>query len=234
MSRIGREAVTRGDRAIYWLSKRWLALFNVVLLLYVGVPFLAPVLMHAGLPDAANVIYRVYYPLCHQYAFRSWFLFGEKPAYTRAEIDQALGMDTLTSAGQWAAKNYVGDARLGYKVAFCQRDVAIYGGLVLGALVFSLARARARPVPVWLWLLIGVVPMGLDGVSQLLTQFPGFAGWINPLWQAGNAFWRESTPFLRTLTGGLFGFMLVWLTYPYIEDSMLDTRRQLQRRFGWK
>jgi hypothetical protein len=35
---------------------------------------------------------------------------------------------------------------------------------------------------------------------------------------------RESTPFLRTLTGGLFGVMNVWLAYPYIEESFAETR----------
>lgn len=122
-------------------------------------------------------------------------------------------------------------------MAFCQRDVAIYGGLLLGALIFGAVRGRAggvRPVHWLVWLIIGVGPIALDGVSQLVSEIPGFLGWVNPLYNAANVYWRESTPLLRTLTGGLFGFMLVWLTYPYIEDSMIDTRRQLQRRFGWR
>jgi len=232
---LGSGAVPRADRIVYSFAKHWLAIFNLVVFLYVGLPFMAPVFMHLGLTTPAEIIYKVYYPLCHQYAFRSWWLFGEKVAYTRQEIDQVLGVNTLTTTGQFVAKDFLGNAQVGYKVAFCQRDVAIYGGLLLGALIFGAVRGRGvRPVHWLLWLLIGVVPVGLDGLSQLFSEIPGFAGWLNPMYNAANIYWRESTPLLRTLTGGLFGFMLVWLTYPYIEDSMLDTRMQLQRRFGWR
>ena len=35
---------------------------------------------------------------------------------------------------------------------------------------------------------------------------------------------RESTPALRSLTVLLFGFMNVWLAYPYLEETMAETR----------
>ena len=43
---------------------------------------------------------------------------------------------------------------------------------------------------------------------------------------------RESTPFLRTLTGGLFGWMTAWYLFPMIEETMRETRRILQRKFA--
>jgi hypothetical protein len=40
--------------------------------------------------------------------------------------------------------------------------------------------------------------------------------------------YRESTPFLRSLTGFLFGFMTAWFGYPYVEESMADNRKYLE------
>jgi hypothetical protein len=37
--------ISGGDRAMHWISKHYLALLNVVMLLYFGLPILAPVLM---------------------------------------------------------------------------------------------------------------------------------------------------------------------------------------------
>jgi hypothetical protein len=39
--------------------------------------------------------------------------------------------------------------------------------------------------------------------------------------------YRESTPFLRTLTGGLFGLTTAWFGYPYVEETMRDARELL-------
>ena len=72
------------DRIFYTLARRWLLFFNLALAIYVGLPMLAPVLMNAGLTGPANIIYRAYSPMCHQLASRSFFLFGEQPAYPRA------------------------------------------------------------------------------------------------------------------------------------------------------
>ena len=55
------------------------------MLFYVGLPLLAPSLMKLGAELPANIIYRMYKPLCHQFAFRSFFLFGEQPFYPLAE-----------------------------------------------------------------------------------------------------------------------------------------------------
>jgi len=75
--------LTTGDRIGYWLSRHFMFLFNTFLAVYVGLPFLAPALMKAGFETPARMIYTVYSPLCHQLAFRSWFLFGEQAYYPR-------------------------------------------------------------------------------------------------------------------------------------------------------
>jgi hypothetical protein len=44
--------------------------------------------------------------------------------------------------------------------------------------------------------------------------------------------YRESTPFLRVLTGFLFGFGTAWFAFPNVEDSMRETRQLLTKKFA--
>jgi uncharacterized membrane protein len=114
---------------------------------------------------------------------------------------------------------------MGYKVALCQRDVAIYAAMLLFGLAFSLLRKwfpHFQPIPWYVWILLGIVPIGLDGGSQLISQFfPQVQKFIP---------YRESTPFLRTVTGALFGLFTAWFGYPYVEESMTETHAYMQRR----
>ncbi|MBI3361739.1 MAG: DUF2085 domain-containing protein [Chloroflexi bacterium] len=220
-----RSVVLSLDRAIAAFTHHWIAAFNLFFAAYVGLPFLAPVLMVAGLPRAAQGIYIVYAPLCHQLGYRSWFLFGEKPFYEAPEFQARTGIEPYSIEGRWQAKNFLGDAKMGYKVAFCERDVAIYGGILLAGLIFGVLGPR---VPKLHWLafaIVGVVPIALDGFSQLLSQPP-----VNLIPPFSWLPFRESTPFLRTLTGGLFGVMCAWLAYPYFEESMQVTRLEAEEK----
>ncbi len=205
------------NKGLFFFARHWLAIFNLIVFLYVALPFSAPVLMQAGFETPANMIYRVYRPLCHQLTFRSWFLFGERAYYPleHAGLD-VPSYEEVTGNDTWdwrLAQEFIGDERVGYKVALCQRDIAIYGGILIAGFVFGLVRKRIRPLPIWIWFTLGIVPLGLDGGSQLLASLPLLD---LPL--------RESVPALRTLTGLLFGVLNVWLAYPYVEETMQETR----------
>ena len=191
--------------------------------------------MKAGVTTPATVIYRSYGFVCHQLGYRSWFLFGEQPYYPRAlanmdgvkTFNEATGLsEGGSNADLFAARGFVGNEQVGYKVAFCERDVAIYGALFGFGILFAITKRRIPPLPVIAWLIIGLGPIGLDGFSQLLSQPPlgNFAlfSWL-PL--------RESTPLLRTLTGAIFGFTTGWFGYPMVEETMQDTRRALLVKF---
>jgi len=216
---------TRTDRALYWFSRHWLLVFNLLVGLYFILPFLAPTFMKAGLKTPAKVIYTAYGFTCHQLAFRSWFLYGLQPAYPRAAAHvegwmtygEATGLD---EDDLWQARRFIGNPTLGYKVAMCERDVAIYGAFLIFGLLFGLTRRRIPPLPWYLWLLLGWLPIGLDGLSQILSQVP-------------HSFipYRESTPLLRTFTGFMFGFTTAWFGYPLIEASMKDNLKALEARF---
>jgi len=217
--------ISFGDRLFHWLSNRYMFVFNVFVLLYLGLAVLAPVLQANGYSSPARVIYVIYGRLCHQLAFRSWFIYGEQNAYPRdiANVDLPMTFEEATgipSDDIDAAHQFVGNEILGYKIALCQRDMAIYGAILAFGMIFSLTGKRIPSLPIWVWFILGIVPIGLDGVSQIISQLP----WdIIPV--------RESTPLLRTITGGLFGFATAWFGYPIVEETMTDTRKLLTVKF---
>jgi uncharacterized membrane protein len=219
--------ISGSDRFSYWLTRNYMLFFNTLLFIFVGLPFLAPVLERAGATLPASIIYKVYSPLCHQLAFRSWFLFGEQMSYPRdlaglqgLSFEEATGM---LSTDIWGSRNFTGNAVLGYKVALCERDVAIYGGLLLFGILFSLTGNRIKPIPWYAWVILGIVPMGIDGVTQLPGLLENTFAWL-PV--------RESTPLLRTITGLLFGISTAAYGYPLIEQTMLESRKVLKKKFA--
>lgn len=224
---------TKGDRLSFWISKHYLVILNLFIFLYVGLPFLAPVLMKSGADLPANVIYTVYSPLCHQFGFRSWYLFGSQAYYPRAvaeipgvrTFEEVSGITDQNDPLRLAARAYTGNQAVGYKVALCERDVAIYGGLLLFGLLFAMTGRRIPALHWAFWILLGLVPVGLDGGSQLVSQ-------INFHSLAAILPYRESTPLLRTLTGFLFGFCTAWFTYPNIEEGMRETRQSFIKKLA--
>jgi uncharacterized membrane protein len=233
-----RSAALTANRVVYWVARHWLLLANTAVILFLGLPFAAPVLMERGHEGAARAIYKLYSPACHQLAFRSWFLFGDQPYYPLSATRlpdvhyiedyvsslpdfSGLSPDENFGAFSWAARSFIGNDQMGYKVALCQRDIAIYGGLLLAGLVFGLVRSRLKPLSWKIFLVAGVMPMMVDGGYQLVAHMvPGLLGV------------HETIPALRTLTGFLFGAGLMWLTYPHIQAGMDEMNEELQQKLA--
>jgi len=175
MSRSAAGALSRSflilmDIAMFAIARHWLILANLAAGLYLGLPILAPYLMHIGHPFPAKIIYTVYSFLCHQLPERSFFFFG-------------------------------------YQMAICQRCVAMYGSIFLAGFLFGLLRGGLQPLPWKVYILLNI-PVAIDGVMQLVG-----------LW--------ESTWWLRTATGALFGISSVWLFYPYLEGGMREVQASI-------
>jgi uncharacterized membrane protein len=168
--------------------RHWLTTLNVAFGLFVAGALAAPVLARLGWSSAADALYAAYHLACHQWAFRSFFLFGQQPVYTLQDLADR-GLDPFT---------FQGSSTLGWKMAFCERDLAIYLGLVLVGLIY----ARWRALQPCGYLLYGVLilPMAIDGFTQLFG-------------------WRESTWELRVLTGLLFGLASAWLVLPRVDAA---------------
>ena len=114
------------------------------------------------------------------------------------------------------ARELIGDEVIGFKVALCQRDIAIFGALLLSGILFALSQKRWEPLSLLLWICLGILPIAVDGVSQLLGNsgcpFLSFF----PV--------RESNPIMRTLTGALFGFTTGAYLLPRLEVSFTILR----------
>jgi len=220
-------------------SRHWVRFAVALIGIYVSLPVLAPTLMHFGITGPAQVLYTIYSPFCHQFAFRSFFLFGEQTEYPRAVSGttlkpyEAYVADVPDFANintsQWTldlmftSRSFLGDPQMGYKTALCERDMSIYAAMFVGGLIYAhpKVRRKLRPIPIWLYLILGIAPIGIDGFSQLFS-YPPF-NWWPP---------RETLPVFRIVTGALFGLMNVWLAFPLLEVSMRDTRLQLEAKLA--
>ena len=197
-----------------------------LMFLFVAGSILAPVLASSGKTKAANGLYAFYSAFCHQLAFRSFFIFGDQAVYPRelANIKnlttyEAQFNDQLIDVDK--ARKIIGDNNSGYKIAICERDFAIYSSLGFAALAFQILKKKIKQIPWYWWFILALVPIALDGFSQL----PGIStGW--PAWLPR----RESTPFLRVLTGTLFGGVTGLYMFPLMEDSLKETRYMLLRQ----
>jgi uncharacterized membrane protein len=216
---------TVSDRFSLWFSDHYMIVFNAIVLLYVGVPFLAPIFMHFGWTQPANVIYKIYSFLCHQLAFRSFFLFGKQAVYPRilSNLHYPIMYEFLVhhlTIDVVEARAYLGNATVGYKIALCQRDIAMYGSFFLFGVIFAFFKSRIKPLKMWIWILLGILPIAIDGGSQL----PALG--LDIKWLPA----RESTPLLRVITGILFGVFTAWYLYPMVEDTMKSTRMMLNKK----
>lgn len=217
--------VRTADRITMWLARHWLTVINVALMIYLAVPVLAPVLMAHGFEAPARLIYKAFLFMCHELPQRSYFLYGPRLVYSLDQLMELAQVDQLPGYPLYGAyREFVGNPTVGYKVALCQRDFAIYAAMLLTGLIFGLVRRRARPLSFWLYLVIGIGPVALDGGSQLI-------GYMFPQVMPGGAP-RESTWLLRTITGALFGWATMWLVLPNLQASFAAMDEQLADRYS--
>jgi uncharacterized membrane protein len=180
------------DALLGLIGRRWLGTLNVLVALFVLGAIAAPLLAASGATMLADPIYTVYHAACHQWAFRSFFFFGAQAVYSPDQL-VALNVDPYT---------FVGSSATGWKMAFCERDLAIYVSLLVFGLLYATRwRPRGLHGMPFLLYIVAAAPLAVDGVTQLFG-------------------WRESTWELRVLTGVLFGLASGWLFYPRAEAAL--------------
>ena len=231
---VGKETVAPAGGIGSWLRRHWFLIAMLAILIYVILPWLAPVFMELGWTKAASVIYLVYMTQCHQMPQRSFFMFGDKPMYSLAEVQSAWGSIT----NPIALRQFTGNSAMGWKVAWSDRMVSMYGSILVFAWLWWLLRRRIKRLPLWGFFLL-LLPMAIDGSSHMVSVLAGFGQgfrysntWLAELtrygltssFYVGNALGSFNS-WMRLLTGLLFGLAIVWLGFPFLEKFFRDTRR---------
>ncbi len=235
------ELASRINDLAYWVARHWLAVFVVAYGALVLAPFTAPVFMYAGAKGPADAVYFFYSFLCHQLPERSIFFFGDKLMYSYNEIKAVWPLD-----GFLGLRQFVGNPEMGYKVAWSDRMISTYGGIWLAGLLYALLRSRSPRISWLAFLLIGVLPIGLDGVSHMVNDaIAGTSGlgfrdtnaWLAALtfnvfpssFYAGDALGSFNS-WMRWITGFLFSFAAVFAVFPMIDQSMRDVAAHVTDR----
>jgi uncharacterized membrane protein len=228
----GSQAVSADtQRAGGWLKQHWLLLATLLVALYAGLPWLAPVLMEMGWTRAGHLIYLFYGTQCHQLPQRSFFLFGARPMYSLAELQSRWQV----SANPLEMRQFIGNPQAGWKVAWSDRMVAMYTSIVVWVVIlFGSWRKVVRPLS-WRGLLLLLTPMIIDGLSHMVSDLTGGIGngfrdsntWLASLtnssfatsFYVGDAVGSFNS-WMRLLTGVLFGLAVVWFFVPRIQRSV--------------
>ena len=229
------EQITLMTRVALGFARHWLLFVNLLIAVWVILPWLAPVFMHWGWGRVAGVIYFLYSLQCHQLPERSFFLFGPKPMYSLAEI-QSVWQNT---ANPFVLRQWIGNVDMGWKVAWSDRMVSMNTSILLGGLLYGFVRKWLKPLPFWTFAIL-LLPMVIDGGTHAISDLAGIGqgfrdtnSWLQII--TNNAF---STTFyqgdalgsfnswMRLITGILFGMGLVGFAYPYIHDSFADIVRR--------
>jgi len=170
--------------------------YMLVMALFTLPIFITPFLA-AGGNSSADGIYWFYGLTCHQQASRSICYFPDSgisdcsdvPAHYRAYAVEKEGIT-------------------GYPFPVCARDVGIYfAALLSGILLLLLKKTDVNVVPNPAWFIIALIPIGLDGGTQLLG-------------------WRESTNLLRLLTGGIAGFAFSFYCVPLLNRALPNIKKK--------
>jgi uncharacterized membrane protein len=211
------ESKRNDQRFEAWFRNHYLYLILGFLFIFISLPILAPVLLRTGMTLPAKVIYWVDSFFCHQLPFRSWFLFGAQPYYPLASagIKNVISFEEFFHPETMDFKTirfFTGNSTAGFKMAICQRDIAMYVSLFAFGILFAINHRKIKKLPLIIWIIFGVIPLGFDGITQYLgtLSMPFF-----------EAVAHESTPLLRTITGGLFGLFTGWYIFPAL-DSVIN------------
>ncbi len=228
------------NRIAYHASRRWFLVVIVLSGLWVGLPWLAPVFMRLGLEKLAEPIYFIYSFQCHQLPQRSYFLFGASGSYP-LEYIQTVWKPTYDPM---VLRQFIGNANLGYKVAWSDRMVSAYGSIPLAALLWYPLRKRVRPLPIWAFALF-LLPMAIDGGTHVLSDLAGTGQgfrhtneWLAALtgysllpdFYAGDAIGSFNS-WMRLITGILFGIGSVWFAFPYLYEGFAESADAIEAKF---
>jgi uncharacterized membrane protein len=214
------------------LARHWLAIFVLIFGLLNILPFVAPVAMRLGWIPIGNTIYTFYSMLCHQMAQRSFFLFGSQAMYNLDKLPLHLTGNTV--ADMFILREFRGSPNFGWKVAWSDRMITMYGGLWLVSIAYGLLRGhyRLKPLAIKVLLLL-TLPIAMDGLTHMVSDVNGLASgfrytneWLANLtghnfadsFYQGDAIGSFNSS-ARLISGLLFGVGIAAFCLPFFEQE---------------
>lgn len=111
----------------------------------------------------------------------------------------------ISSSEDRTAIQSIKNGQVGYKLPICARDVGLYAGMLISAIIYpkirKLKETRVYPP---IFFVLALVPMGIDGTTQLISEF-GFLPFV-----------YESTNLVRIITGLIAGLVATFYALPII------------------
>lgn len=221
------------SRSVNGIVSHWLAIVNLLLGVFVITPWLAPVFLQLGWEGAGRAIYAVYSLFCHQLPQRSWFLFGEQFTLPLAEIQRIGNL----SNDMFELRRFIGNAEVGWKLAWSDRMVSFYGGWFLFGLVYALLRRRTHGLS-WKTAGLLLLPMFIDGASHAISDLWGMGAgfretneWLvvltrrsfPPAFYSGDASGSLNS-IVRVSTGLLASVAVIFFVFPVIDRALYPER----------
>jgi uncharacterized membrane protein len=201
----------------------------IFLFVYALLPFVSPIAFKLGNDSIGIGIQNIYRIFCHQRVERSMFLFAEDGLVKYYTIDELKEIGYLNRQTKpslygdgWELYQYPywGNEKIGYKVAYCIRDVGLYLGLAFTCLFLYLyiTRTGKNIWLKWYWILLLCIPMMFDGVFQTFVEILGkhmMGGLYDPSWVVP---YIANIP-KRWISGLLFGIGFGFIVMPNLIDS---------------
>lgn len=190
----GNGQVARRDLTPFYIFAFYVAVLIIWNLSFI----LPPILALSGNQGASNAFYQFHSYFCHQRLDRSFCFFSDNT------LGDCVGPDTINGpvyavTGKSHSVIVSGGDIVGYELAACARDNAIYLAMLLGALALPFfSRIENKDVPPVLYFILAIVPLGIDGTGQLIG-----------LW--------TSTNFMRVVTGTITGLAVPIYLLPMLN-----------------
>lgn len=157
--------------------------------------------------------YAAFSVTCHQKLSRSLCIFNDGGGYWIADCT-SQGGNFVTSPADRTMVEVVYDGVRGMKMPVCSRDIGLYAAMLIGGLLYPLARKLDDDVPPSVFLILALVPIGIDGGIQIVSEI----GLLPVVY--------ESTNLVRVVTGGVAGLAAAFYAIPILANLVSKDKRK--------
>lgn len=188
------------------MGKTFFSVYTIVLTLLLIWTFFTPVLAFTDSPQTQTA-YDVGVYLCHQKISRSICIFKTLDSYYIGDCTKQNGQ--YVEGDNRIIKAVDEKGNIGFKLPICSRDIGIYLAMLIGGLYcYKTRKIDSKDIPPSIWLVLALIPLGIDGTTQLLSNFGISLPFIG---------FYESTNLVRLITGLISGIALPFYIFPLVN-----------------